>query len=294
MARARAVEARTGWPHPRRTGRRGTASRSRRLRCTWPAARRRTPSPSVDRDGCRRPGSLETRRLLCDAASSAASRARACASSAPAGGAPLPPCRAISSLTDASSRWRSPSWLSIEPSRGALGDDPDCRARGLSQLRASGLDFLAEPLDVLQDLGVLVAHALGDLEAAEEVVEALRAEDHLDRAARVAVDVEGPQALRDVRLRDAEARFATTRCRPFASRSASIWSSCSSQVVRLDRVRELDPSRWIWARIACASSRLELIGVGGGRAGPDGRDAASAARPSPTARTALSSSSCRP
>ena len=67
------------------------------------------------------------------------------------------------------------------------------------------VDLLAELLDVSEHLRVLVTDALHHVEATEQIVEVLRAEDDLDGAAAVTVDVEGPQPLGDVPLCDTEA-----------------------------------------------------------------------------------------
>ena len=88
----------------------------------------------------------------------------------------------------------------------ALGDDLRLAGAVAAELRTALAHLVPELPDVLQHLCVLPADALGHVEAVEQVVEALRAEDHLDRAARVAVDVEGAQPLRDVHLRRTEAR----------------------------------------------------------------------------------------
>ena len=100
--------------------------------------------------------------------------------------------------------------------------------RAPAQLRPALLDLRAEPLDVAEDLRVLVADALDHVEAPEEVVEALGAEDDLDRAAAVAVDVERAEPLGDVPLRDAEAllrddEMLRVRLRG-RRRSASSWT----------------------------------------------------------------------
>jgi len=90
--------------------------------------------------------------------------------------------------------------------RGALGDDLGLpRAIG-TELNPALAYLVAELPDVVQHLRVLPADALGHVETVEQVVEALRAEDHLDGAARVTVDVERTQPFRDVHLRCAEAR----------------------------------------------------------------------------------------
>ena len=87
----------------------------------------------------------------------------------------------------------------------ALTDDLRLAGAVGAQPRAPGLHFRAEALEVLQDLRVLSADPLGHLEPVEEVVEALGAEDHLDGAPRIAVDVERPEPLGNVLLGDAEA-----------------------------------------------------------------------------------------
>ncbi len=112
----------------------------------------------------------------------------------------------ISSWIPASLRSRSASWLSIDrfcEARSAT--TRACAARAAAQALAPVLDLLAERLDVLQHLGVLVADALDHVEPVEQVVQALGAEDDLDRPAAVTVDVERAEPVGDVGLRDAEA-----------------------------------------------------------------------------------------
>ena len=62
-----------------------------------------------------------------------------------------------------------------------------------------------EALDVGEHVCVLATHPLDDIEPAQHVVEALRAEDDLDCAAPRAVDVEGAKPRGDRRLGGTEA-----------------------------------------------------------------------------------------
>ena len=78
-----------------------------------------------------------------------------------------------------------------------------CRVRSLRSFLAPRLDLAAELTHFGEHARVLAADPLGHVEPVEEVVEALRPEDHLDGAARVAVDVERPGAA----LRCAPARI---------------------------------------------------------------------------------------
>ncbi len=86
-----------------------------------------------------------------------------------------------------------------------LRDDPRLRGARTRQVRTALLDLLAELRHILEDLRILVADPLHHVEAPEEVVEALGAENDLDCPAAVAVDVERPQPICDVYLRGAEA-----------------------------------------------------------------------------------------
>ena len=90
--------------------------------------------------------------------------------------------------------------------RCAIGDHLRLPRAVGAELGTTRLHLVAEPAHVLQDLCVLSTDPLCHVEAIEEVVEALRAEDHLDRAGGVAVDVERAQTLGDVPLRSDEAR----------------------------------------------------------------------------------------
>ena len=168
----------------------------------------------------------------------------------------------ISLLIPASIRCRSASWLSIDCfwlARWAT--ICACAGAGVFQVRPPLLDLLAERLHVSEHLSVLVADALHHVEAVEQVVEVLRAEKDLDRAATVAVDVERPQAFLDMGLSDARLCRATPRWRAFELRSPSIRSSWTfGVVVRLDRLLELRrPTRWICASTACAWARFDSI-----------------------------------
>ena len=86
-----------------------------------------------------------------------------------------------------------------------LRDDPGLSDTGAPQLRPPLLHFLAELLHVPEHPRILVADALHHVEASEQIVEILRSEDDLDRAAPVTVDVERLQSFRNVHLRDTEA-----------------------------------------------------------------------------------------
>ena len=86
-----------------------------------------------------------------------------------------------------------------------LGDDPRLVGARLLEVLATCLDLLAVLLDRVQDPRVLARDALDRVEPGDDVVEALRAEDHLERRVALAVDVEVAEALLDALLRDDEA-----------------------------------------------------------------------------------------
>ncbi len=77
--------------------------------------------------------------------------------------------------------------------------------RACASFARRALHLTPELLHVAEHRGVLLSDALGDVEAGQDVVEALGAEDDLDRTLAVAVDVESAQTLRDALPRHAEA-----------------------------------------------------------------------------------------
>ena len=89
---------------------------------------------------------------------------------------------------------------------GALRDELRLRRARVGQVPLPLLDLLAEVAHLMEDLRVLPADALRRVDAVQEVVEVLGAEEDLDRAATAAVHVERAQPRRDPRLRDAQAR----------------------------------------------------------------------------------------
>ena len=110
----------------------------------------------------------------------------------------------------------------------------------LDQFRVSPLDLGLERLDLFQHLRVLVADALHHVEAAEEVVEVLGAEDDLDRATTVAVHIEGTQPLRDRRLGGREAALRDGEVmRVRLQVGVDLRELDVRVVVRLDRLLEL-------------------------------------------------------
>ena len=75
----------------------------------------------------------------------------------------------------------------------------------LLEVRAPRLDLLAVLLDRPEDLRVLAGDALDRVEPRDDVVEARRAEEHLERGVALAVDVQVAEPLLDALLRDDEA-----------------------------------------------------------------------------------------
>ena len=65
--------------------------------------------------------------------------------------------------------------------------------------------FVPERLHIAKHSRVLRPDALHHIESRQEIVEALGAEDDLDCATAIAVDVQRPQALGDAPLRDGQA-----------------------------------------------------------------------------------------
>ncbi len=112
----------------------------------------------------------------------------------------------ISSLTEASKSFCS-AILRLDGLllRGLLGHDPRLILACLLEIGPARLDLLAIPLDRLQDPRVLARDALDGVEPRDDVVEALRAEDHLERRVALPVDVQVAQSLGDALLRDDEA-----------------------------------------------------------------------------------------
>ena len=155
--------------------------------------------------------------------------------------------------------------------RGPLGDDLRLARAVAPELRAPRAHLVAEATDVLQHLRVLATDAGRHVEPVEQVVEALGPENHLDGAAGVAVDVERAEPLRDVRLRQAEARSRGDQVAPVRlQRSVELAELDVRQVVGLDRVGE--------ARVHLldlGEDRLGLLplrrdrGIGGRRSGAD-------------------------
>ena len=203
----------TGSRRPTRTASRGTASRSRRRRRTSPEA----PTPPAALPSSRPRGSRsrgpEEKSSVCGTRRRAGRRR----SLEPRARLPLQLClparlrglHARDLVLDR--RRRAAAARRADPrssaSGRALGDHLGLPHAVGAELHATALrTSLRNRRDVLQHLRVLPADALGHVEPVEQVVEALRAEDHLDRAAGVAVDVEGAQPLRDVSLCGDEAR----------------------------------------------------------------------------------------
>ena len=143
----------------------------------------------------------------------------------------------------------------------ALGHDLGLPLARRLQPLAALLDLLAELPDVPEHLRVLVADALHHVETAEQVVEVLRAEEDLDRAAAVAVDVQRAQPLRDVRLSGVEALLRDHEmARVRVQVGVDLVELDVRVVVRLDRLLELESDSWICASTACAWSRFDWIG----------------------------------
>jgi hypothetical protein len=89
--------------------------------------------------------------------------------------------------------------------RGLLGDDSHLILARLLEVCPPRLDLLAVALDRREDLGVLTRDALDGIEPRDDVVEALRPEDHLERRVALTVDVQVAQPLGDAILRHDEA-----------------------------------------------------------------------------------------
>ena len=89
--------------------------------------------------------------------------------------------------------------------RGTFGDDLRLSRARVLEVGAPGLDLLAVLLDRVQHLRILVRHAVDRVEPRDDVVEALRAEQDLERRVSVPVDVQVTEAPRDRALRHAEA-----------------------------------------------------------------------------------------
>ena len=89
--------------------------------------------------------------------------------------------------------------------RGAILDDLRLTRARLLEVGAARLDFLAVALDRSEDLRVLARHPLDRVEPRDDVVEAARAEDHLERRVALPVDVQITKSLGDALPRDDEA-----------------------------------------------------------------------------------------
>ena len=123
--------------------------------------------------------------------------------------------------------------------RRALGDDLGLVRAGVLEARPACLDRLPVPLDLLQDPRVLARDALDGVEPSDDVVEAARAEDHLERRVSVAVHVQVAEALGDPRLRDPEALSrGLEMARVRAQVGVDPVELDVRVVVRLDRLRE--------------------------------------------------------
>jgi hypothetical protein len=88
---------------------------------------------------------------------------------------------------------------------GAVGDDPGLLRAGVLQVRAMRLDLVPVGLDLREDPGVLARHAVHGVDPGDDVVEAARAQQHVERRVAIAVDVEVAEALGDPALRDVQA-----------------------------------------------------------------------------------------
>jgi hypothetical protein len=120
--------------------------------------------------------------------------------------------------------------------------------RDLSLLRRArllqlGLALLHGPLERLhlaEDARVLRGDSVDRVEAVQEVVERLGAEQHLDRGGVVAVDVERDEPLREMPLRPLEARLRELQmARVLLQVVLDLRQPDVREVEALDRVREL-------------------------------------------------------
>jgi hypothetical protein len=137
------------------------------------------------------------------------------------------------------SRCRSASWPSI-PLRRLVRNDLHLRLlRALES--ALPLDHLrAEALHLAQHACVLLGHTIDGVEAVQQVVDRLGAEDDLDRAPVAAVLVERDEALGEMRLGCLEARARDRQvARVRLELALDPVELHVREVVGLDRVREL-------------------------------------------------------
>ena len=154
---------------------------------------------------------------------------------------------AIWSLIDESSRWRSASWPSID-CRCAARSATTCFCAALARLSrdAALLDLLAEALHLAEHARVLGGDAVDGVEAVEEVVDRLGAEQDLERARVAASDVQRDEPLGEM----ASGRSSGWRARsPGGARS----SAARPRSGRASR------SRGCSASIACAELRVDLL-----------------------------------
>ena len=176
----------------------------------WPCRRDRPPCTSAD-PAYRTPAAAARR--------SAASRARACATSCAWRRRSSACSCAISSLTEARSCARSARRPSIDclcAARSATTCACSTRASFRFARRVSHL--VSELLDLGEDPRVLARDPLDRVQPRDDVVEALRPEQHLERRVAVTVHVEVAEALGDAALRDVQAlassdQVAGVRCR---------------------------------------------------------------------------------
>ena len=92
--------------------------------------------------------------------------------------------------------------LDLPLGRGPRGDDLLLARASALQLLAANRDLGAEPLDLLQHLGVLLGHAVDRVQPVDEILEARAAQEDLERRRRVAADVEVAQPARQAALGD--------------------------------------------------------------------------------------------
>ena len=119
---------------------------------------------------------------------------------------------------------------------------------------------LPVPLDRPEDPRVLARDALDRVEPRDDVVEALRAEDHLERRVALAVDVQIAEALGDAPLRDDEALPRGDEVLGVRREVAVDPVELDVRVVvRLDRLLEARVKLSTSAMIASAWARFDVI-----------------------------------
>ena len=134
--------------------------------------------------------------------------------------------------------------LDRPPLVGLLGDDLGLSRASAVETELPLLDLDAEVLHLTQDTRVLVRHPLDRVHPVEQVVERLRAEEHLESVVPAAVDIERDEPRRKMGLSAAQARL---RDRQMARVRLQVGVDRVEldvgEVVRLDRMRELPVDR---------------------------------------------------